>query len=73
MDIIRECCNMCGGTGRIEVFKSFVRSESKGFEGVETEKVPCVTCDGKGCKEYARFTIEEANAILKHCGLGEEK
>ena len=69
MDVIREACHMCGGTGQIEVFKSFIRIESKGFDGIETEKAPCITCGGKGYKQYARFTVEEAEAIMKHCGL----
>jgi hypothetical protein len=28
--------------------------------------------DGKGYAEYAMFTPEEANAILKYCGLNTE-
>lgn len=29
----------------------------------------CCACGGKGYAEYAVFTIEEAQAILKHCGI----
>lgn len=29
----------------------------------------CDECNGMGYTEYAVFTIEEAEAILKHCGL----
>lgn len=36
---------------------------------MEREEVVCKACNGKGCTAYATFTIEEANAILKHCGL----
>lgn len=32
----------------------------------------CKACDGKGYVEYATFTVEEAKAILKYCGLSTE-
>ena len=32
----------------------------------------CGNCGGKGWREYAVFTVDEARAILKHCGLSTE-
>lgn len=36
------------------------------------EKDTCEECGGKGHTEYAIFSIEEAEAILKYCGLNKE-
>lgn len=39
---------------------------------MKKEETICETCNGRGYTEYATFTLEEANAILKHCGLTTE-
>ena len=40
---------------------------------IKSEEAICEVCNGKGYTEYATFTLEEAKAILKHCGLDKEK
>ena len=37
------------------------------------KKALCEQCNGRGYAEYAVFSIEEAEAILKHCGLDKEQ
>ncbi len=70
MNIMQETCCMCGGSGHIMEYKP-VHSD-----GVTTtlqgEKVVCKHCNGKGWTEYAVFSVEEAKAILEHCGLSTE-
>lgn len=39
---------------------------------LQAEDVNCPTCNGRGYTDYAIFSIEEAEAILKHCGLSTE-
>jgi hypothetical protein len=39
---------------------------------MQEEEVVCTQCNGTGYTEYAVFSIEEAEAILKHCGLTTE-
>jgi hypothetical protein len=47
--------------------------ESNDITGtMKKEESTCEACNGKGYAEYAMFTPEEANAILKYCGLNTE-
>lgn len=56
-------CYTCSGCGRVDVYK--VVSEGM----AQREETVCGNCGGKGYKEFAVFTLEEAAAIMKHCGL----
>ena len=67
----QETCGTCGGSGleRELVYADIgcgVRMKSERIMG------KCKACGGKGYVEYATFTVEEAKAILKHCGLSTE-
>ena len=46
--------------------------KDKGYITMNREENECEACNGKGYIEYAAFTLEEAKAILKHCGLNTE-
>ena len=69
-------CGTCGGTGKtiitvVDDFK-FIDPSYGRIGTAHNEERVCLACNGKGYTEYARFTIDEANAILKHCGLSTE-
>lgn len=68
MKTIQQTCGFCGGTGRAVNWKITNKLEGcyKTAERVEEE---CSQCGGKGYTEHAVFTVEEAQAILKHCGI----
>lgn len=67
MNVIQVLCGSCAGTGKQINWKIV---DSNGNVGTaEKEEVVCGECNGKGYTEYATFTLEEAKAILKHCGL----
>jgi DnaJ-class molecular chaperone len=63
-------CGNCGGTGRFIGWKA-VESNNQMLKWDEASIV-CTQCNGTGYTEYAVFSIEEAEAILKHCGLSTE-
>ena len=63
-------CSSCAGTGKQINWKVVDMNDNIGT--MKTEEVVCGACGGKGYTEYVTFTIEEANAILKHCGLTTE-
>lgn len=64
-------CGNCAGMGRFRRYK--VVFEHNGVGEAVAEETVCDTCGGKGYTEYAVFSIEEAEAILKHCGLSVEE
>lgn len=65
MERIREMCKHCAGTGYPnQIIKPSEDGTLRAFKGE-----PCEKCDGKGYYEYALFTVEEAKAIMAHCGL----
>jgi DnaJ-class molecular chaperone len=68
MEQIKVACKKCGGFGYTR--QAFVA----GDDGLtlKMERDICEECNGTGYTEYAMFTIEEAKAILKHCGLTTE-
>ena len=64
-------CGTCAGIGATDNFVIIGESED-GIGTARRERTICPDCKGKGHSEYAVFTIEEAEAILKHCGLTTE-
>lgn len=69
MNVARYCCSMCAGAGKIMTWE-YTHSNSDGAQCTMKQKESmCPECNGKGHLEYAQFTIDEAKAILKHCGL----
>jgi hypothetical protein len=66
-----ENCGNCGGIGK-QIILKVVDSNDSVIEA-RTEEVVCKACNGKGYTEYAVFSIEEAEVILKHCGLSAER
>lgn len=67
MKIMRVTCDNCLGFGHLETF------EDTGENTLQRKDVVCKVCNGKGYIKYAVFSVEEAEAILKHCGLRTEK
>lgn len=72
MKINQITCGICGGVGSIVNWKVVSTDEKTGIGTMQSEEVVCSACDGKGWTEYAVFSVEEAKAILKHCGLTTE-
>ena len=62
MERMLVICRNCGGIGKTIIKSGFMKKE----------ETCCTQCNGKGYTEYAVFTVEEAEAILKHCGLSTE-
>lgn len=67
MKTIRELCDNCAGTG--EITQYITTTPKYGGIAKPFGKEECYACSGKGYTEYAMFTVEEAQAILKHCGI----
>lgn len=63
-------CGSCAGIGKNYNWKAVYMDDISGT--IEREEVVCAACNGKGWTEYAVFSVEEAKAILKHCGLSTE-
>lgn len=71
MKINRIACAQCLGSGHETVWKMCeMIDDSTGT--LKAEEVVCCQCGGKGYIEYPVFTVEEAKAILKYCGLSTE-
>lgn len=68
MNRINAMCKRCAGIGYIN--QRYIPNDD-GFT-CRVEQDICDECGGVGHTEYAVFTIEEAEAILKHCGLDKE-
>lgn len=68
MNVMNVRCDKCAGFGYIN--RWIVPDDGIHIACRSTEK--CDECDGKGYTEHAVFSIEEAKAILKHCGLSTE-
>lgn len=63
-------CGSCAGIGKNYNWKLVDMDDT--FGTMEKEEIVCAACNGKGWTEYAVFSVEEAKAILKHCGLNTE-
>jgi DnaJ-class molecular chaperone len=68
MTVNRVTCGNCGGSG-IETLYKDVFTEDKYTGQISVETVTCTNCGGKGYIERAEFSVDEAKAILEHCGL----
>jgi hypothetical protein len=68
MNAIQQLCGNCAGTGIAVNWKVTSKLED-GYGTAERVEEECHVCGGKGYTEYAVFTVEEAQAILKHCGI----
>lgn len=66
MKRMQVTCGNCAGIGHTVEWRVVGDGIAQG------EDVVCESCDGKGWTEYAVFSVEEAEAILKHCGLTTE-
>ena len=65
-EIIDICeCERCQARGFCE---PMWENETGVCEG-RFEEVECEQCGGAGYVEYVAFSIEEAEVIMKHCGL----
>lgn len=68
MHRVNLMCQKCDGLGYTNE-KCIPNNDGISFK---IERDTCDECNGAGYTEYAIFSIEEANAILKHCGLSTE-
>lgn len=68
MERMNIMCKKCAGMGYTN--QRFIPS-GDGMT-MRSEKDICDECNGVGHTEYAIFSIEEAKAIIKHCGLTTE-
>lgn len=68
MKVMKAFCDYCSGIGKQTIWKV----QDLDMNTLHGEETTCEHCDGKGYTEHAVFSIEEAKAILKHCGLSTE-
>ena len=71
MNIMQVTCGNCAGIGSTATYK-LVSNDDDIIGMAQSETVVCESCGGKGWTEYAIFSVDEAKAILKHCGLSTE-
>ena len=69
MERMQRTCGNCGGAGAIARWKTTTTDTDAKIKMAEYEEVVCENCNGRGYTEYVVFSVEEAEAILKHCGL----
>ena len=70
MKRIREFCGECRGLGRVTYYKIDEPISDTGCGTAHAVTEERDRCGGKGYTEkYVMFTVEEAQVILKHCGL----
>ena len=69
MKTILQPCSACGGTGFLEIWEVTSEKDANGYCIAVNRRQKCGTCGGKCYTEHAEFTVEEAQAILKHCGI----
>ena len=73
MKRVKELCENCNGLGEVTYYKCDKPVDDTGCGTAYLVREECARCEGKGyTEEYVMFTIEEAKAILKHCGLSTE-
>lgn len=69
MQIMKITCGTCSGFGKETVWKAVPLSENSNIGTMSREEFICGVCGGLGYTEYALFDLEEADVIMKHCGL----
>ena len=69
MKLMKVTCDNCSGFGDIIKWKIVYKDEEKGVGEMRNEKIVCPDCNGKGYIEHVTFSLEEAEVIMKHCGL----
>ena len=69
MNTIQQTCGSCAGIGIISLWVTTEEKDKDGYKTANLQQEECPRCGGKGYTEYAVFTVEEAQAILKHCGI----
>lgn len=72
MNINQITCGNCCGRGYETIWETTSVDETTGVCTMNSEEVKCRGCNGHGYVEYAVFSVEEAKAILEHCGLNTE-
>lgn len=72
MERMYVTCNNCSGIGHTIKWEVASEDAETGMGTMKSTKIVCEKCDGKGYTEHAVFSIEEAKAILKYCGLDKE-
>ena len=70
MKTMHLTCDNCAGLGYLNEYHEVSRIGET--VTMERKEVICEKCSGKGYLEYAIFSMDEAKAILKHCGLSTE-
>jgi DnaJ-class molecular chaperone len=69
---MQERCENCNGFGEVTYYKPDEPIDDTGCGTAHSVREECERCGGKGyIEEYVMFTVEEAQAIFKHCGLSE--
>ena len=68
MRTIQQTCGSCAGIGKVVNWK-ITSNQGSNYGTAEKIEEECPLCGGKGYTECAVFTVEEAQAILKHCGI----
>lgn len=68
MERMNIACKKCAGLGYTN--EKIIPNDDN--MTVQLKRDTCDKCNGVGHTEYAIFSIEEAEAILKHCGLTTE-
>ena len=72
MKIMQETCGNCNGFGEI-YYKADKSIDNIDCRTAHAVREKCERCGGKGyTEEYVMLTVEEAQIILKHCGLNTE-
>ena len=70
MNTMNITCGSCAGTGVCKMW--MVDDQWNGRGTAHLEETECPQCGGKGYTEYVMFTPEEAQQIMKHCGIQTE-
>ena len=69
MNTIQQICGTCGGRGFLDIWEVTDKKDANGYDIAIGRREQCHACNGKCYAEYAAFTVEEAQAILEHCGI----
>ena len=62
-------CPYCNGTGKVDKYEPIINHDDESIKTLKRHIVVCNKCNGTRYVEYVVFTVEEAEAIMKHCGL----